>query len=93
MNAIGGTLLPKFEGFILILHVLGFSAVLIPLIILGDHQDPSEVFGHFLNSNWPTQGLSFMVGITGSLFVFVGMPVHPYLVTVITHPEEDANGI
>ncbi|MCJ1283182.1 hypothetical protein MMC26_002509 [Xylographa opegraphella] len=72
MNAIGGSLLPKFEGFVLILHNLGFSAILIPLIILGDHQDPSEVFGRFLNSNWPTQGLSFMVGITGSLFVFVG---------------------
>ncbi|MCJ1393349.1 hypothetical protein MMC18_006222 [Xylographa bjoerkii] len=72
MNAIGGTLLPKFEGFILILHILGFSAILIPLIVLGDHQGPSEVFDLFLNTNWPTQGLSFMVGITGSLFVFVG---------------------
>jgi len=74
INAIGSTLLPKFEGLVLILHILGFFAVLIPLVVLGNHQTPSDVFNLFLNTgNWPTQGLSFLIGTTGSIFVFVGM--------------------
>ena len=74
INAIGGTFLPKFEGLILILHCLGYFAILLPLVVLGEHQNSSQVFDVFLNGgNWPTEGLSFMIGLTGSIFVFVGM--------------------
>ncbi|MCJ1227656.1 hypothetical protein MMC12_004312 [Toensbergia leucococca] len=73
INAIGGTFLPKFEGLILILHCLGYFAILLPLVVLGEHQNSSQVFDVFLNGgNWPTEGLSFMIGLTGSIFVFVG---------------------
>ena len=73
MNTIVGKFLPKFEGSILIIHILGFFAILLPLVILGSHQDASEVFGNFLNTgNWPTQGLSFMIGLIGSVYTFTG---------------------
>ena len=73
MNTIVGKFLPKFEGSILIIHILGFFAILLPLVILGSHQDASEVFGTFLNDgNWPTQGLSFMIGLIGSVYTFTG---------------------
>ena len=73
MNTIVGKFLPKFEGSILIIHILGFFAILLPLVILGSHQDASEVFGTFLNTgNWPTQGLSFMIGLIGSVYTFTG---------------------
>lgn len=73
MNTIVGKFLPKFEGSILIIHILGFFAILLPLAILGSHQDPSEVFKTFLNTgHWPTQGLSFMIGLIGSVYTFTG---------------------
>ena len=73
INTQGGTFLPRFEGLILILHLLGYFGILIPLIILGYHQPSSEVFDNYFNGgNWPTQGLSFMIGLNGAIFVFVG---------------------
>lgn len=73
INTQGGTFLPRFEGLILILHLLGYFGILIPLIILGNHQPASQVFGNFLNGgDWSTQGLSFMIGLNGAIFVFVG---------------------
>jgi hypothetical protein len=58
---------------ILILHVLGFFAILIPLVILGPHGDVEELFTTFVNNGgWPSQGLSFMVGMMGNVFAFVG---------------------
>lgn len=73
INSIGGTLLPRFEGFILILHILGFFAILIPLTYMGDHGTAQEVFTHFLNlGGFPSQGLSFFVGMVGCIFAFAG---------------------
>ena len=73
VNAIVGRLLPRFEGFILVVHVLGLFGVILPLIFFGPHQDASEVFRSFSNQeHLPTKGLSFMVGIVGTAFPFLG---------------------
>ncbi|PKY03463.1 choline transport protein [Aspergillus campestris IBT 28561] len=73
INSGGGKLLPRFEGLILILHVLGFFAILIPVTYMADHGTATEVFTQFLNlGEWPSQGLSFFVGIMGCVFAFVG---------------------
>ena len=73
VNVVIGGLLPNFEGFVLILHVLGFFAILLPLVVYGPHQPASEVFGSFMNTGgWPTQGLSFMIGLVGNVFAFGG---------------------
>lgn len=73
MNIIGGKLLPRFEGTILILHILGFFAILIPLTYMAEHKPASEVFTYFINEgHWPTQGLSFFIGIIGPVFAFAG---------------------
>ena len=79
MNTIVGKFLPKFEGFILILHILGFFAILLPLALLGSHQDASEVFTTFQNTgNWNTQGLSFLIGLIGSVYTFTGKSLLTY---------------
>ena len=44
VNTVVSSWLPKFESLILILHVVGFFAILFPLIILGPHTQPSQVF-------------------------------------------------
>ena len=77
INTIVGHYLPKFEGATLIVHILGF---LLPLAILGPHQDASEVFKTFLNAgSWSTQGLSFMIGMVGSVFCFTGRWLFRYV--------------
>ncbi|EKV10439.1 GABA permease, putative [Penicillium digitatum PHI26] len=73
INSVGGNVLPRFEGFILILHILGFFAILIPLTYMADHGTPKEVFTKFLNmGEFPSQGLSFFVGMVGCMFAFAG---------------------
>lgn len=69
INTVVSSLLPKFEGLILILHITGFFAILLPLVILVPHAEPSAVFQTFVNGgNWPTNGLSFFVGLLGNVF-------------------------
>ncbi|CEI60334.1 hypothetical protein FVEN_g6495 [Fusarium venenatum] len=73
INTLVSSVLPKFEGLILILHILGFFAILIPLVTLGPHATASDVFGTFVNNGgWSTNGVSFMVGMMGNAFSFVG---------------------
>ncbi|PQE06527.1 GABA permease protein [Rutstroemia sp. NJR-2017a WRK4] len=73
INAIVSSLLPKFEGLILVLHIVGFFIILIPLIILAPHDTAENVFTVWLNGGgWPTQGVSFFVGLIGNVFAFVG---------------------
>ncbi|KAK0620409.1 amino acid permease [Immersiella caudata] len=65
--------LPMVEGIILIFHVLGFFAVLIPLWVLGPRGDPKQVFTEFLNlGGWQTDGLSFMVGLLAPVYTLIG---------------------
>lgn len=74
INTYLATLLPKTESAVLLLHVFGFFFVLIPLVYFGPHGDPSTVFKQFLNEgHWPTQGLSFFIGLTTSMIAFVGL--------------------
>lgn len=66
-------LLPKIESTILLLHVYGFFFTLIPLVFFGPHGNAKSVFFTFINGgNWPTQGLSFFIGLTTSMIAFVG---------------------
>lgn len=72
-NTILIRVLPKVEGMVLVLHILGFVAILIPLVYLAPHSAPSEVFSVFLNvGGWSSQGLSFFIGLVGNATSFLG---------------------
>lgn len=59
-------------GLMLILYVLGFFAILTPLMYLTSHTDSKTGFTTFLNEGgWKTQGLSFMIGLIGLVFTFL----------------------
>ncbi|KAI1454252.1 amino acid transporter [Annulohypoxylon moriforme] len=63
MNSISSQVLSKFEGFILVFHLVGFFCVLIPMVYLAPHNNASDVFTTFSNNgDWPSQGLVFLVG-------------------------------
>lgn len=67
-------ILPGIESAVLILHVLGFFGLLIPLVYLAPHSSPQQVFEVFLNGGgWSTDGVSFLVGLSGSMFAFIGI--------------------
>ncbi|CBX99211.1 hypothetical protein IAQ61_000674 [Plenodomus lingam] len=79
INVAAGWLLPKFEGGLLILHLVGFFAILIPILVLGPQGDAKEIFTTFANlGGWSSQGLSFCIGLMGSVFAFAGGdgPIH-----------------
>ena len=65
--------LPKVEVMGLVLHILGFVAILIPLVYLAPHGTASEVFTVFLNGgSWNSQGLSFFIGLVSNATAFLG---------------------
>lgn len=65
--------LPKIEGLILIVHIVGFFGILIPLVYLAPHGSASDVFATFVNGGgWNTNGVSFFVGLITSVFSFLG---------------------
>ena len=79
LNTVGGRALPILEIMILILHVIGFFAIMIPLVSLSDKIDTADVFTVFSNEGgWLSFGLSFLIGLNGNATAFLGTdgPVH-----------------
>ncbi|KAI1137559.1 amino acid transporter [Hypoxylon sp. FL0543] len=73
INTAVGSLLAKFEGLFLVIHLLGFFATIFPLALLSEHSDSQAVFDSFLNlGGWQTQGLAFCIGVLGNVFAFLG---------------------
>lgn len=65
--------LPLVEGIIVVLHVAGFFAVIVPLWVMGDRTQSTQVFSLFEdNMIWNSVPLAVIVGLTGSASVFVG---------------------
>lgn len=73
LNTVFGAILPFIEVIILVLHIYGFFAVMLPLVWLARHNDSSSVFKTFFNAGgWQTQTLSFFVGLRGNAVPFLG---------------------
>jgi choline transport protein len=65
--------LPMVEGMVLIIHIVGFFAVLIPLWVLAPRNPAQEVFTEFLNlGGWNSNGLAFMVGLLSPVYTLIG---------------------
>lgn len=87
INTVVSSLLPKIEGMILILHIVGFFAVLITLVTFGASASAEDVFQTFRNEGmWPTQGLSWFVGLLGCVFSFVGVDSSFHMCEEVQNP-------
>jgi amino acid transporter len=65
--------LPMVEKMVLMFHLLGFFAVLIPLWALAPKSSASDVFTQFTNlGGWSTTGLAFMVGLLSPVYTLIG---------------------
>lgn len=62
--------------FILIIHTLGFFAVLIPLVYLAPHNSAASVFANFVptaeTSGYASNGLAFIVALSFANLPFIG---------------------
>lgn len=67
VNSIGTKLLSLVEGFVLILHLSAFLAVLVPLLYFSPKGNASDVFATFVNSaGWSSGGLAWFIGFSSS---------------------------
>ena len=74
VNTYLARILPSIESVVLVLHIVGFFCVLIPLTYLGPHTSAKAVFATFTNAGgWTNDGLSFFIGLSTSMFAFIGM--------------------
>lgn len=64
--------LPLVEGSVLILHILGFFAIMVPLWILAERSPAKQVFTTFENNGWSSQGLSVLVGVISPTVSLIG---------------------
>lgn len=65
--------LPKIEGLILIIHIVGFFGILIPLVYMAPHGSAADVFTTFGNAGgWSSNGLAFFVGLVTGVYSFLG---------------------
>ena len=72
-NTVFAAKLPLVEGVVLFMHFCGLFAIIIPLWVLGPRAPAHETLLVFQNNgNWPTVGLSSMIGLTTPLSVIVG---------------------
>ncbi|KAK3116738.1 hypothetical protein LTR53_002571 [Teratosphaeriaceae sp. CCFEE 6253] len=74
INVLIPQFLPKFEVGIMVLHIAGFFAILVTLLVmtptLGSN---ASVWLTALNEGgWPTQGMSYCIGFLGNVATFVG---------------------
>ncbi|CAG8981680.1 hypothetical protein HYALB_00006552 [Hymenoscyphus albidus] len=73
LNTVVIRALPKIESIVLLLHILGFFAILIPLTYMGPHGNALDVFTKFNNAGgFPTQGLAQMIGSYSFTWTLLG---------------------
>lgn len=56
--------LPLLEGICLVLHLVGFLAIIIPLWVKAPLANPHVLVEFSNNGGWPSRGLSAMIGLT-----------------------------
>lgn len=78
------------EGIILIIHVFGFVAVLVPLWVLAPIRSASDVFGSIENrGGWLSNGLACLVGLVAPVYALMGMVPMSSIAWTLEHNAND----
>lgn len=73
INTYLARILPEVEALVLLFHLMGYFAVMIPLVYLAPHGTAKSVFATFTTEGgWPNKGISFFVGTSTGMFSFIG---------------------
>jgi choline transport protein len=79
---------PKLEIMILVLHVVGFVAIVTALLSTAELGSASSVWlTAFNGGGWPTQGLSLCVGFLGNIATFVGADASVHMAEEVANAE------
>lgn len=82
VNTYLGRIFPSIEAMVLILHIVGFFAILIVLIYLAPKNSSKMVFGTFLNGGgFPSDAQSVLVGAVTIMFSFNGVDAATHMGT------------
>jgi choline transport protein len=72
-NTVLAAKLPLIEGTVLILHLAGLFAIIIPLWVMAPRANAHDALLVFTNNGgWSSTGLSVMIGLTTPLSVLIG---------------------
>lgn len=72
-NTLLAVKLPLIEGMILILHLCGVFAIIVPLWVMAPRASAHNALLSFVNNGgWPTTGLSAVIGLVTPLNVLIG---------------------
>lgn len=72
-NTLLAVKLPLIEGMILILHLCGVFAIIVPLWVMAPRASAHTALLSFVNNGgWPTTGLSAVIGLVTPLNVLIG---------------------
>ncbi|KAJ5818168.1 hypothetical protein N7474_003759 [Penicillium riverlandense] len=86
INVVVPNILPRFEIFILVLHLAGFIAITATLLAMSPKKSAAFVFRTSLNEGgWPTQGLSYCVGFIGNIATFAGADASVHMAEEVTN--------
>lgn len=92
-NTVLARLLPLADWTILAIHILGWFAILISMVVVGPHHSNEEVWATFSNlGGYESSGVSFFVGLIGPVFAFMGAVrsfKHSTLGLVLTNPRTE----
>jgi amino acid transporter len=72
VNTVLIKVLPGLEGLILILHVVGFFAILIPVVHLAPISPSHFVWKDYVVYSGYPSGLAWLIGQSGSAILFIG---------------------
>lgn len=74
--------LPLIEGIVLLVHIIGLFAIVVPLWVLAPRNTARVALLEFTNSGgWPTMGVSFMIGLLTSLGSMLGFDCAVHMCT------------
>jgi choline transport protein len=69
-----GRLFPRFEAVVLVLHIVGFFAILITLVYLAPKTDLAGVWQTFNSSGgYSSGGIAFFLGSVNVMYTFMGI--------------------
>jgi choline transport protein len=71
-NTVLAARLPLIEGTVLILHLAGFFAIIIPLWVMAPRAHPHVLLEFSNNGGWSSTGVSAMIGLTSPMSVLIG---------------------
>ena len=84
-NTILAVRLPLLEGIVLVIHIFGLFAIIVPLWVLAPRGTAKDVLLTFTdNGNWGNTGLASMIGVVTPIGLLIGYDCSVHLCKFIS---------